>query len=70
MVLQLFEHWPLFRFLNTLHSRKDSLGGETARRKPAAYTQNNMNTEYTHTDTHEASRIRTNDASIGAGEDG
>jgi hypothetical protein len=37
--------WPLFRFLNLLHSREDSLDGGTARREVAAYTQSNKNTE-------------------------
>jgi hypothetical protein len=33
-----------FQFLDPVHSRQDSLGGESARRKASAYTQN-INTE-------------------------
>jgi hypothetical protein len=35
----------VFQFLNPIHSRYDSLDGESARRKAPAYTQNNTNTE-------------------------
>jgi hypothetical protein len=34
-----------FQFLNPIHRRWDSLDGGSARRKAAAYTQNNTNTE-------------------------
>jgi hypothetical protein len=37
--------WPLFQFLNPIHSRQDSSDGGSARRKAATYTQNNTNTE-------------------------
>jgi hypothetical protein len=37
--------WPLFQFLDPVHSRQDSLDGESARRKTATYTQNNTSTE-------------------------
>jgi hypothetical protein len=37
--------WPLFQFLNLIHSRQESLDGGSARRKAATYTQNNTNTE-------------------------
>jgi hypothetical protein len=37
--------WPLFQFLNPIHSRYDSLDGGSARLKAATYTQNNKNTE-------------------------
>jgi hypothetical protein len=39
--------WPLFQFLNPIHSRQHSLDGESSRLKAAAYTQNNTNTEQT-----------------------
>jgi hypothetical protein len=37
--------WPLLQF------RNDSLDWGSARRQAATYTQNNTNTEYTHTQT-------------------
>jgi hypothetical protein len=45
------------------------LNGGSARRKAAIYTQNNTNAEYTHTDIHASSGIRTYDPSVRAGED-
>jgi hypothetical protein len=46
MALQPFvESWPLFQFLHPVHSRYDSLDGESARRKVSTYTQNNTNIE-------------------------
>jgi hypothetical protein len=46
MALQSFVGpWPLFQFLNPIHSRYDSLVGGSARRKDATYTQNNTNRE-------------------------
>jgi hypothetical protein len=50
LALSLWLNSPLFcghffQFLNPIHSRFDSLGGESARRKAATYTQNNINTE-------------------------
>jgi hypothetical protein len=41
----LFGPWPLFQFLNSIYSRKDSLGGRSARRKAATYMQDSTNTE-------------------------
>jgi hypothetical protein len=38
-----------FSFLIFLRSQYDSLDGGSARRKAATYTQNNINTEKTHT---------------------
>jgi hypothetical protein len=35
--------WPLFQFPGPAHSRQDSLGGGSARRKASTYTQNNTN---------------------------
>jgi hypothetical protein len=32
--------WPLFQFLNPIHSRQDFLDAESGRRKAAIYTQN------------------------------
>jgi hypothetical protein len=32
--------WPLFQFLNPIHSRQDPLDGESVRRKASTYTQN------------------------------
>jgi hypothetical protein len=43
--------WPLFQFLNLIHSWYDSLDGGSARRKVAIYAQNNTNTEQMHIDT-------------------
>jgi hypothetical protein len=37
--------WPLFYFLNPIHSREDSLDGGSARRKATTYKQNNTNRE-------------------------
>jgi hypothetical protein len=45
MAQQPFGPWPLFQFLNPIHSPLDSLDGESARRKADTYTQNNTNTE-------------------------
>jgi hypothetical protein len=48
MALQPFvELWPIFQFLDPVHSQSDSLDGGSARRKAATYTQNNTNA---HTD--------------------
>jgi hypothetical protein len=46
------------------------MDGGLARSKAATYTQNNANTEYTHTDIHSLNGIRTHDPSVRAGEDG
>jgi hypothetical protein len=46
MALQPFvEPWPLFQFIDPIHSRWDSLDGGSTRRKAATRTQNNTNTE-------------------------
>jgi hypothetical protein len=46
MVLEPFVGpWPLFQFLDPIHSLHDSLDGRSARRKAPTYTQNNTNTE-------------------------
>jgi phosphatidylglycerophosphate synthase len=46
MALQSFVWaWPLFQFLDPLHSWWDSLDGGSARRKAATYTEGNTNTE-------------------------
>jgi hypothetical protein len=45
MDLQPFGPLPLFRFLNPIHSRWNSLHGGSARRKAATCTQNDTNTE-------------------------
>jgi hypothetical protein len=55
-----------FTFLIALHSRQDSLDGGSARRKAATCTQDNTNTEQTHTDSHASSEIRTHDPSVWA----
>jgi hypothetical protein len=47
-----------------------SLDGGSGRRKAATYTENNTNTEWTNTDIHAWSGIRTHDPSVRAGEDG
>jgi hypothetical protein len=54
--------WP--QFLDPVHSRYESLDGWSACRKAATYTQDNTNTEQTHTDIHVLSGIRTHDRSI------
>jgi hypothetical protein len=59
----------LFQFLNRIHSRQNSLDGGSARRKVAIYTQNNTNTEKTHTDIHVVSGIRIHDPSVRASKD-
>jgi hypothetical protein len=38
-------HWPLFQFLDPIHSRQDSFDGGSAHRKASTYTQDNTNTE-------------------------
>jgi hypothetical protein len=35
--------WPLFEFLDPIHSRYDSSDGGSARRKAYTYSQNNTN---------------------------
>jgi hypothetical protein len=71
MVLQPFVGpWPLFQFLNLYTVSKGSFDGGSARRKAATYTQKNTNTEYTRTDIHVSSGIRTHDPSVTAAEDG
>jgi hypothetical protein len=46
MALQRFVGpWPLFQFIDLLHSRQDSLDGVSTRRKAAAYKQDSINTE-------------------------
>jgi hypothetical protein len=62
--------WPLFQFPNPIHSRYDSLKGGSAGRKAATYTQNNTNTEQTHTDIHASSEIRIHDRRVRTGDDG
>jgi hypothetical protein len=42
MPLQPFGHWPLFRYLNPIHSQQDFLHGGSVRRKAATYTQDNI----------------------------
>jgi hypothetical protein len=59
-----FGPWMLFQFLNSIHSRQDSLDGGSARRKAAIYTQNNAST-----DIHVRRWIRTHDPSVRACED-
>jgi hypothetical protein len=53
--------WPLFQIRNSIHSRKDSLDGGSARLKVATYTQNSTNT-----DIHVSSVIWTHDPSVRA----
>jgi hypothetical protein len=45
MTLQPFVPWPLFQFLNPIHSQCDSLDGGSARLKAATYIQNNTITQ-------------------------
>jgi peptide methionine sulfoxide reductase MsrA len=70
MALQTFVGpWPLFQLLDPIHTRKDSLDRGSAHRKASTYTQNNTNTERTHTDIHDLSEIQTHDPSVRASED-
>jgi hypothetical protein len=46
------------------------MDGGSSRRKAATYKQNNINTEYTHTDIHTSGGIRPHDPRVRAGEDG
>jgi hypothetical protein len=55
--------------MDLVDSRYDSLDGGSACRKAATYTQDNINTEYTHTNMHASSGIRTHDSSVWAGGD-
>jgi hypothetical protein len=63
--------WPLFQFLDSTHSRQDSLDGRSARYKAATYTQNNTNRKKNahNTDIHDSSGIRTKYHNIRAVED-
>jgi hypothetical protein len=54
---------PLLQFLNSIHSRYESLDELLALRKAATYTQNN-------TDIHDSNGTRTHDPSIRSGWDG
>jgi hypothetical protein len=36
--------WPVFQFLEPIHSLSESFDGGSARRKASTYTQNNTNT--------------------------
>jgi hypothetical protein len=71
MALQLFVGpWPLFQFLDPVHSRYDPLDGGSPPRKASTYTQNNTNRKNAHnTDNHALSDIRTDDPSVEASED-
>jgi hypothetical protein len=62
--------WPLSQYLNLYKVGRTLFDGGSARRKAATFTQNNINTEYTHTDIHTSSEIRTHDPSLRAWEDG
>jgi hypothetical protein len=45
--------WPLFQFLDPIHNQQGYLDGGSARRKAAAYTQNNTKHRINvHTDIH------------------
>jgi hypothetical protein len=61
--------WPLFQLLHPIYSRLDSLDGGSALRKAATYTQDNINTEQTHTHIHALSGIRTYDPNVRESED-
>jgi hypothetical protein len=62
--------WPLFQFFNVYAVGRIPWTGESTSRKAAAYTRNNVHTEYTHTNIHALSEIRTHDPSVRAGKDG
>jgi hypothetical protein len=66
MALQPLDLGPFFRFRNVVHRRQDSLDGGSAPR----YTQDSINTKWTHSDIHAASVIGTREPSVWAGEDG
>jgi hypothetical protein len=59
--------WALFQFLDSIHSKEDSLDWVSPRRKAATYKQN-TNTELTYTDIHALNGILTHDPSIRAAE--
>jgi hypothetical protein len=61
--------WQLFQSPNPIHSQLEHLDGELAHLKAASYTQNNTNTEKTHTDIHALSGIRTHYPSVRASEE-
>jgi hypothetical protein len=73
MAVQLFVGpWPLFQFLDPVHSRYDSLGRGSARRKAATYLhteQHRHGINAHNTDIHALSWIRTHDPSVRAVED-
>jgi hypothetical protein len=56
--------WPLFQFLDLLHSQQDSSDGGSARR-----TGQHNHRINAHTDIHASCGIRTHDPSVCAGED-
>jgi hypothetical protein len=41
--------WPLFQFIDPVHRQQESLYRGSVRRKVSTYTQDNTNTEWTHT---------------------
>jgi hypothetical protein len=57
--------WPLFQFLDRVHSRLNSLAGGSADHKASTYTQNKR----AHTHIHASSGIRTHDPSFRGSED-
>jgi hypothetical protein len=59
---------PLFKFLDPIHNRQDSLGGGSARHKATTYTQNNTKENKRKQYIHASSGIRTQDPSIRATE--
>jgi cytidine deaminase len=63
--------WTLatFSVSSSIQCQQGFLGGGSARRKAATYTQNNTNTEYMHTDIHVSSGIQTHNLSVQVGED-
>jgi hypothetical protein len=66
MILQPFVGpWPLFQFLNPIHSRQDSLDGGSARRKASTLYKTNAHNTYIHA----LSGIRTHDPSVRASKD-
>jgi hypothetical protein len=55
---------PLIQFRNHFSQTVGLLGQEVSPSQASTYTQDNTNTEYTHTDIHASSGIRTHDPNV------
>jgi hypothetical protein len=61
--------FQLFKCLNPVQNRMDSLDGASARRKASTCIQESTNIIKVHTDIHASGRNGTHDLSVGAGGD-